>query len=59
VPDLGAYGWNDRINAFSNDQLCYSRHFQHSWFQGLAIGWDYGRSNLGTLDGESSSIQWS
>jgi hypothetical protein len=59
VWNLSDYGWNDRINAFSNDHLCFSQHFEHAGFQGLAIGWDYGRGNLGPLDGEISSIQWS
>jgi hypothetical protein len=60
VWNLDDYGWNDRINAFGNDHLCYSQHFEHAGFQGLAIGWDYGwRGGLGPLDGEISSIQWS
>jgi hypothetical protein len=59
VSNLADYGWNDRINAFANDHLCYSQHFEHAGFQGLSIGWDYGRSDLGPLDGEISSIQWS
>lgn len=59
VSNLDDFGWNDRINAFSNDHLCFSRHFEHADFQGLAFGWDYGRGNLGPLNGEISSIQWS
>jgi hypothetical protein len=59
VANLADYGWNDRINAFTNDHICYSKHFEHAGFQGLALGWDYGRSNLGPLDGQISSIQWS
>ncbi|SCL26629.1 hypothetical protein GA0074692_2202 [Micromonospora pallida] len=59
VWNLADYGWNDRINAFTNDHLCFSKHFEHAGFQGLAIGWDYGRSSLGPLDGQISSIQWS
>lgn len=58
APDLTVYGWNDRINAFNNYSGCYSRHFEHIWFQGLGMGWDYGRHNLGPLDSEISSIQW-
>jgi hypothetical protein len=59
VWNLADYGWNDRINAFTNSHLCYSKHFEHAGFQGLAIGWDYGNGNLGPLDGKISSIQWS
>jgi hypothetical protein len=59
VWNLADYGWNDRINAFTNSHLCYSKHFEHAGFQGLALGWDYGRNNLDPLDGEISSIQWS
>jgi hypothetical protein len=58
VWNLADYGWNDRINAFANDHLCYSRHFEHAGFQGAATGWQYG-GGLGVLDGEVSSIQWS
>lgn len=59
VPDLTAYGWNDRINAFNNYSLCYSKHYEHAWFAGAYLGWEYGNHSLGVLDGEISSIQWS
>ncbi|OLF06780.1 hypothetical protein BLA60_29940 [Actinophytocola xinjiangensis] len=59
VWNLDDYGWNDRINAYGNHNFCYSAHFEHAGFQGLAMGWDTGSGGMGSLDGEASSIQWS
>lgn len=59
VWNLDDYGWNDRINAYTNDNFCLSMHFEHAGFQGLALGWNGGSGNPGALDGEISSIQWS
>ncbi|GAB3452144.1 hypothetical protein [Actinophytocola sediminis] len=59
VWNLEDYGWNDRINAYENHNFCYSMHYEHAGFQGMAVGWTPINGNPGALDGEISSIQWS
>jgi hypothetical protein len=52
--------WNDEISSFRNYSQCYSMHYEHAGFWGARIGWDYpSRGDLGCMDEETSSIQWS
>jgi hypothetical protein len=52
-------GWNDEIGSYQGYGGCWAKHFEHINYGGASFGFDSGRSDMGVLDDEASSIQWS
>ena len=54
-------GLNDEISAYTtfSNSNCRVKHWEHPNFAGMSIGFDAGRTDMGDMDDETSSIQWS
>lgn len=54
--------WNDEIGSYKGTQgfaNCWVKHFEHIHFSGISTAFDNGQSDMGWMDDETSSIQWS
>ncbi|HEV7649742.1 MAG TPA: hypothetical protein VGP26_16470 [Actinophytocola sp.] len=52
-------GWNDQIGSYHGYANCWTRHFEHINFAGVSTAYDGGQADMGWMDDEASSIQWS
>jgi hypothetical protein len=58
VPSLPS-NWNDEIGSYRSYANCYAKHFEHISFTGISTAFDGGQNDMGWMDDETSSIQWS
>ena len=58
VPSLPG-GWNDQIGSYPTFSGCRAKHFEHINFGGISTEFDAGQSDMGWMDDEASSIQYS
>lgn len=58
VPSLPA-DWNDEIGLYRTFSNCWAKHFEHINFGGLSTAFDAGQADMGWMDDETSSIQYS
>lgn len=52
-------GWNDQIGSYRGFANCLVKHFEHNNFSGVSTAFDGGLADMGWMDDETSSIQWS
>lgn len=52
-------GWNDQIGSYRGYGGCWVRHFEHINYTGVFTAFDSGQADMGWMDDEASSIQWS
>jgi hypothetical protein len=51
--------WNDEISSYRGFSNCWVKHFEHINFGGISIGFDRERAEMGLMDDQTTSIQWS
>ncbi len=50
--------WNDDISSYQAFSNCVVRHWEHRDFAGVSTAFDRGQPDMGWMDDETSSIDW-
>jgi hypothetical protein len=58
IPSLPS-DWNDEIGSYRTFSNCWAKHYEHINCSGISTAYDAGQADMGRMDDETSSIQYS